>query len=62
MLVEIQQENNVQIPFIILTGFGTGESWQYNGFVMKLFFKFILNSIYSDKTKMEEIITSSKRL
>lgn len=60
LLVEVQQENNTQIPFIILTGFGAGESGQYNGFVMKLFFKFLLKDVYADKTKMEEIIASSK--
>jgi hypothetical protein len=60
LLVEIQAETNTQIPFIILTGFGAGESGQYNGFVMKLFFKFLLNDVYADKTKMEEIISTSK--
>lgn len=60
LLVEVQQENNAQILFIVLTGFGAGESGQYNGFMMKLFFKFLLKDVYADKTKMEEIITSSK--
>lgn len=60
LLMEVQAETNTQIPFIILTGFGAGESGQYNGLIMKLFFKFLLKDVYSDKTKMEEIITSSK--
>lgn len=60
LLVEVQKETNSQIPFIILTGFGAGESGQYNGFIMKLFFKFLLKDVYADKTKMEEIITTSK--
>lgn len=60
LLVEVQQEKNFQIPFIILTGFGAGESGQYNGFMMKLFFKFLLKDVYADKTKMEEIIAHSK--
>lgn len=60
LLSEVQQETNLQIPFIVLTGFGAGESGQYNGFVMKLFFKFLLKDVYANKTKMEEIITSSK--
>lgn len=60
LLVEVQTESNSQIPFIILTGFGAGESGQYNGFMMKLFFKFLLKDVYADKTKMEEIITTSK--
>ncbi|MEQ9165482.1 MAG: NAD(P)H-binding protein [Fulvivirga sp.] len=60
LLVEVQLETNTQIPFIVLTGFGAGESGQYNGFIMKLFFKFLLKDVYADKTKMEEIISSSK--
>lgn len=60
LLVEVQKESNTQIPFIILTGFGAGESGQYNGFIMKLFFRFLLKDVYADKTKMEEIITGSK--
>lgn len=60
LLVATQSEVNLQVPFIILTGFGAGESGQYNGFMMKLFFKFLLKDVYADKTKMEELITSSK--
>ena len=60
LLVKVQSETNTQIPFIVLTGFGAGESGQYNGFIMKIFFKFLLKDVYADKTKMEEIISSSK--
>ncbi|HRI01289.1 MAG TPA: NAD(P)H-binding protein [Saprospiraceae bacterium] len=60
LLVEVQQETGAQIPFIILTGFGAGESGKYNTFLMKLFFKFLLKDVYADKTKMEEIIAASK--
>lgn len=60
LLVEVQAETNTQIPFILVTGFGAGESEQYNGFIMKLFFKFLLKDVYADKTKMEEIIINSK--
>lgn len=60
LLVEAQSETNKQIPFIVVTGFGAGESGQYNGFIMKLFFKFLLKDVYADKTKMEEIISNSK--
>jgi putative NADH-flavin reductase len=59
LLVEVQNETHTQIPFIILTGFGAGESGKYNSFIMKLFFKFLLKAVYDDKTKMEEIISSS---
>ncbi|MCB9329150.1 MAG: NAD(P)H-binding protein [Lewinellaceae bacterium] len=60
LLVEVQNETNTQIPFLVLTGFGAGESGQYNGFIMKLFFKFLLKDVYADKTKMEETISNSK--
>lgn len=59
ILVEVQQENNTQIPFIILTGFGAGDSGAYNSFVMKIAFRFLLKDVYDDKTRMEEIITNS---
>ena len=60
LLTEVQTKTNAQIPFIVLTGFGAGESGQYNGFILKLFFRFLLKDVYADKTKMEEIITGSK--
>ncbi|MCC6286732.1 MAG: NAD(P)H-binding protein [Chitinophagaceae bacterium] len=60
LLVEVQTETNTQIPFIVVTGFGAGESGQYNGFIMKLFFKLLLKDVYADKTQMEEIISNSK--
>lgn len=59
LLVEVKQETNTQIPFIILTGFGAGESAQFNSIFMKLLFNLLLKAVYSDKTKMEEIISQS---
>jgi putative NADH-flavin reductase len=60
LLFEVQEKTNTPIPFIIVTGFGAGESGAYNSFLMKLFFKLLLKDVYADKTKMEEIISSSK--
>lgn len=60
LLVEVQQETNTQVPFIVVTGFGAGKSSTYNTLIMKLFFKFILKDVYADKTIMEEIITNSR--
>ncbi len=60
LLVEVQQETNTQISFIVVTGFGAGESGAYNSFLVKIFFRFLLKNVYADKTKMEEIITNSK--
>ena len=50
---------NSNIPFIIVTGFGAGESGRYNSFFMKLLFNLLLKAVYADKTKMEEIISQS---
>jgi putative NADH-flavin reductase len=58
-LLELQKQNNYQMPFIFLTGFGTGDSGLYNTFIMKLFFKFLLKDIYDNKTQMENMISSS---
>lgn len=60
LLTAVQAESKTQIPFIVLTGFGAGESGKYNQFLMKLFFKFLLKDVYADKTQMEEIIAHSK--
>ncbi len=60
LLVEVQKETNTQIPFIILTGFGAGDSAKYNSFFMRLIFNLLLKAVYADKTMMEEIISTSK--
>ena len=60
ILVEVQKETNVPIPFIVLTGFGAGESGAYHSFFMKIFFKLLLKEVYADKTKMEAIISNSE--
>ncbi len=59
LLAELQNELPRQIPFIILTGFGAGESLSYYPFYMKWIFNFILKDVYADKTRMEEIISAS---
>lgn len=62
LLVEVDKEFKKDIPFIVLTGFGAGESRQYlSSFIQKFFFKFFLDKeVYKDKNKMEEIISNSK--
>lgn len=48
------------IPYVVLTGFGAGNSWDFQpNLLMKLFFKYLLKDVYADKTKMEEIISKS---
>ncbi len=59
LIVEIHKENKIDIPFLIVTGFGAGESENYVSWLVKLFLKYFLKDVYADKTKMEEIITNS---
>jgi len=59
LIVEINRENKIKIPFIFVTGFGAGESKNYVSWLIKLFLNYLLKDVYADKTKMEEIITES---
>jgi putative NADH-flavin reductase len=59
LIMEINRENKIDIPFIFVTGFGAGESKNYVSWLIKLFLKYLLKDVYADKTKMEEIITHS---
>ncbi len=59
LLSEIHKEMQFKIPVIIVSGFGAGESWNYNNFLMKLLFNFLLKDVYADKSAMEEIIAAS---
>lgn len=58
-LLELQQQTQTQIPFIILTGFGAGESGHYHTFLMSLLFKTLLKAVYENKTQMEQMIAAS---
>lgn len=58
-LIQLQQINNTKIPFIILTGFGAGESGNYHNWIMHLVFRFILKAVYANKTAMEQLIAAS---
>jgi putative NADH-flavin reductase len=59
LIVEINREKKMDVPFIFVTGFGAGESKNYVPWMVKLFLKYMLKDVYADKTKMEEIITNS---
>jgi len=43
-------------PLIVLTGFGAGDSWNYNSLPMKLLFSLFLKDAYAEKTQMEQLI------
>lgn len=59
LLVDVQKEMKKDVPFIVLTGFGAGESGSYNTLFKKFIFRLLLKDVYADKTKMEEIIANS---
>ncbi len=59
LIVEINNEKKIDVPFIFVTGFGAGESKNYVPWIVKMFLKYLLKDVYADKTKMEEIITNS---
>jgi len=59
LIVEINKENKIDIPFIFVTGFGAGESKNYVSWLVKMFLNYFLKDVYTDKTKMEEIVTNS---
>jgi putative NADH-flavin reductase len=59
LIVEINREKKIDIPFIFVSGFGAGESKNYVSWLVKMFLKYFLKDVYADKTKMEEIITNS---
>ena len=42
----------------MLTGFGAGESWGYNSFIIRFLFDLFLKVVYADKTVMEQIVTT----
>lgn len=60
LLVDIQKETNLTVPCLFVTGFGSGDSKNYVGWFVKLFLKFFLKDVYTDKAKMEEIISNSE--
>ena len=59
LLTELKAETELTMPFIVLTGFGAGESLRYSGFAAKMFMRFVLKAVYADKKVMEETIASS---
>ncbi len=59
LLVKVHTANAMDIPVLIVTGFGAGDSKQYTSWLVKLFLDYMLKEVYSDKTIMEEIIAQS---
>ncbi|MGE3976757.1 MAG: NAD(P)-dependent oxidoreductase [Nitrospira sp.] len=58
LLLQVQQETGSSPTLIVLTGFGTGNSWSYNPFPMKILFTLLLKKVYADKSEQERVIAS----
>lgn len=58
-LLQALTELKVQLPSVVLTGFGAGDSAPYLSFPKNLLFRFLLNDVYANKTAMETQITTN---
>lgn len=58
LLLEILQETGSSATLLALTGFGTGDSWNYNSLPMKILFTLFLKKVYTDKGEQEHLIAS----
>lgn len=59
VLLEACRETGSTVPFIFLTGFGAGESENCYSLPAKFIFRLLLKNVYTDKTRMEEMIMAS---
>ena len=58
ILLQVLKEIGSSPTLIVLTGFGTGDSWNYNSFPMKILFTLALKQVYLDKERQEELIAT----
>ena len=58
LLVHVLKETGTSPTLIVLTGFGAGNSWNYNSLPMKLMFTLLLKQVYADKTVQEKVIAA----
>lgn len=58
VLLETLRDLGASPPLIVLTGFGAGDSWDYNSCLMKVMFNLFLKAVYADKSAMERLISA----
>ncbi|MBX3306511.1 MAG: NAD(P)H-binding protein [Nitrospira sp.] len=58
ILLQVLKEIGSLPTLIVLTGFGTGDSWSYNSFPMKILFTLLLKQVYVDKGVQEQLIAA----
>ncbi|MDH4292322.1 MAG: NAD(P)H-binding protein [Dehalococcoidia bacterium] len=56
ILLQVLQDAKSSPTLIVLTGFGTGDSWSYNSLPMRIFFSLLLKAVYADKSEQERVI------
>lgn len=61
ILLQVLKETNASPTVIVLTGFGTGDSWSYNSLLMRIFFSLLLKAVYADKTVQEQVIAGGSQ-
>lgn len=59
LLIKVQKETPTQVPYIIVTSHGVGESRPYVSWFVNVFIKYFLKYVVADKTVMEEMIAES---
>lgn len=59
LLLAIDAKDHIEVPVIIVTGFGAGDSHKYLRYIIRPFFNLILNKVYADKAVMEGMIANS---
>jgi len=58
VLLEVLQKAASAPPLIVLTGFGAGDSWNYNSPIIKALFSLLLRAVYANKSEMERLISA----
>lgn len=58
LLLQVLKEKGSSPTLIVLTGFGAGDSWEYNSIPMKVLFTLFLKRAYVDKSEQERIIAT----
>jgi len=56
ILLQVLKDTHASPTVIVLTGFGTGDSWSYNSLPMRIFFSLLLKAVYVDKSVQEQVI------
>jgi putative NADH-flavin reductase len=58
ILLQALKHTGSSPTLLVLTGFGTGDSWSYNSFPMRILFTLALKQVYRDKDVQEQLISA----